>query len=135
MHDAPSIIEAVHRLPPPGWTGPDGQWLSAPARSRLHELESAIAVVRRAADQPLSDIVRVAEEALGLDVEVAARPGADWATSRVHLDAFAGVARDFEAAADRPGLDGFLAWLEVARSEERGLRPRPHTPVTTACRC
>lgn len=127
VHDAPSIIEAVHRLPPPGWTGPDGQWLSAPARSRLHVLESAIGAARRAADQPLSDIVRVAEEALGLDVEVAARPGADWATARVHLDAFADVARDFEAAADRPGLDGFLAWLEVARTEERGLEtPASH---------
>lgn len=121
VHDAPSIIAAVHQLPPEHWRGPAGEWLSSPARTRLRQLARAIAQVRRSVDQPLGDIVRAAEEALGLDVEVLARPGATWASGRVHLDAFAGVAREFEHAADRPGLDGFLAWLDVARTQERGL--------------
>ena len=50
-----------------------------------------------------------------------ARPGYTPAAARAHLDAFADVAAAFTASADRPNLGGFLAWLEAALKEERGL--------------
>lgn len=128
VHDLPSIVEAVSALPPSQWQGSAGERLSPTGRRRLADLADAIAQVRRALGAPLVDVVRIAEEALGLDVEVLARPDVPWAAARVHLDAFLDVAADFEAAADRPTLDGFLAWLEAAKEQERGLEsPAAHT--------
>jgi len=43
------------------------------------------------------------------------------ATARAHLDAFAEVAATFSGSADRPTLGGFLAWLDAAIEQERGL--------------
>ena len=128
VHDLPSIVEAIGMLPPPQWHGSQGEGLSPTGRRRLLDLAEAIAQVRRVLGAPLVDIVRVAEESLGLDVEVLARPDIPWAAARVHLDAFLDVAADFEAAADRPTLEGFLAWLEAAKEQERGLEsPASHT--------
>ena len=70
---------------------------------------------------PLADLVGEAERALGLDIEVLARPEHTPATARAHLDAFADVAATFAVSADRPTLGGFLSWLDAAQTEERGL--------------
>ena len=50
-------------------------------------------------------------------------PGPGWTpgAARAHLDAFADVAATFAASADRASLGGFLAWLDAAVDEERGL--------------
>ncbi len=128
VHELPSIVEAIHRLPPEHWRGSHGEQLSPVGRSRLRDLADVVAQVRQHIGSPLVDVVGVAEQALGLDVEVLARPDVPWAAARVHLDAFLDVAADFEAAADRPTLDAFVAWLEVAKDQERGLEiPATHT--------
>ena len=69
----------------------------------------------------LPDLVGEAERALGLDIEVLARPEYSPAAARAHLDAFADVAAGYAGSTDRPTLGGFLGWLEAALTEERGL--------------
>ncbi|WP_168581991.1 ATP-dependent helicase [Gephyromycinifex aptenodytis] len=119
--DEPSLVEALDELPPPEWVGAEGQQLSPVARDRLVRLGRAVAALRSLLGVALPELVVAAERALGLDVEVAARPEALPETARMHLDAFADVAASFSASADRPSLGGFLDWLDAAREEERGL--------------
>lgn len=119
--DEASLVEALDELPPHGWVGSEGQQLGNLARERLMRLGRVVAGLRSLVGVPLPDLVMGAERALGLDVEVAARPEALPETARMHLDAFADVAASFSASADRPSLGGFLDWLDAAREEERGL--------------
>lgn len=119
--EQPSIVEAVERLPPPGWVGSEGETLSTPARERLGQLAVRIARLRGLTGAPLAEMCAEAERLLGLDVELLARPDVPVDAARTHLDALADAAAAFSAAADRPSLGGFLAWLEVALEEERGL--------------
>ncbi len=69
----------------------------------------------------LAELAAEAEVALGLDIEVLARAGWTPGAARAHLDAFADVAATFAASAERATLGGFLAWLDAAVAEERGL--------------
>jgi DNA helicase II / ATP-dependent DNA helicase PcrA len=119
--DRSSIVEALDELPPPGWQTTEGQHLSAVARQRLLGLREAVRRLRALTGMSLADLVGEAERALGLDIEVLARPEHTPATARAHLDAFADVAATFAGSADRPTLGGFLSWLDAAQSEERGL--------------
>ena len=119
--DRSSIVEALDELPPPGWRTSQGQHLSAVARQRLLGLREAVRRLRSLTGMSLADLVGEAERALGLDIEVLARPEHTPTTARAHLDAFADVAATFASSADRPTLGGFLSWLDAAQSEERGL--------------
>lgn len=119
--DAPSIVEALEELPGPGWRDEQGRRIGAVARERLGGLSRVVRRLRSMTGLPLADLVGEAERALGLDVEVLARPGYTPAAARAHLDAFADVAAGFTVSADRPTLAGFLSWLEAALAEERGL--------------
>ncbi len=119
--DDPSIVEALDELPRPGWSGPEGQVLGDVARTRLGDLARVVRRLRGVTGLPLAELVGEAERALGLDVEVLARPGYSPAAARAHLDAFADVAASFAVSADRPTLGGFLGWLAAAVEEERGL--------------
>ncbi|AKU17615.1 ATP-dependent helicase [Luteipulveratus mongoliensis] len=116
-----SLVEALDELPRDAWTGRDGQRVSATARGRLEGLAAAVRRLRSLTGLPLSDLAGEAERVLGLDIEVLSRPEHTSTTARVHLDAFADVAAQFAASADRPTLGGFLAWLDAAEKEERGL--------------
>ena len=58
---------------------------------------------------------------LGLDIEVAARPGADPVAARADLDAFTDVAAAFTGEGAEPTLGAFLAYLAAAQQEEFGL--------------
>ncbi|GGL30713.1 ATP-dependent helicase [Phycicoccus endophyticus] len=116
-----SIVEALDELPPPTWAGSEGQRVSPPALTRLAGLGATVRRLRAVGGIGLPELVHEAEVALGLDIEVLARPGYTPGAARAHLDAFADVAATFAASADRPGLGGFLAWLEAAVDEERGL--------------
>ena len=91
------------------------------ARQRLLGLREAVRRLRSLTGMSLADLVGEAERALGLDIEVLARPEHTPTTARAHLDAFADVAATFAGSADRPTLGGFLSWLDAAQSEERGL--------------
>ncbi|MEO7070390.1 MAG: ATP-dependent DNA helicase [Nostocoides sp.] len=119
--DEPSLVEAVGDLPPIGWVGGSGERIGPVARERLRGLAGAVNRLRRLAGLGLAELVGEAERALGLDIEVAARPEYTPAAARAHLDAFADVAAGFATSSDKPTLAGFLAWLEAALAEERGL--------------
>ena len=121
--DERSLVEALDDLPADEWRGRAGQELSASARTRLERLAALLRGLRSRAALPLPDLVLEVEAALLLDVEVAARPGADPATARAHLDAFCDVAAGFADATEHPTLGGFLAWLGAAEVTERGLEP------------
>jgi DNA helicase-2/ATP-dependent DNA helicase PcrA len=119
--DKASIVEAVDDLPRPGWVSWDGRSIGDTALERLRGLQHTIRRMRALTALPLADLVGEAERALGLDIEVLARPGYSPGVARAHLDAFADVAATFSVSADRPNLGGFLAWLKAAMDEERGL--------------
>ena len=119
--DELGLIEALDRLPRPGWLGPEGERVSDEALARLSRLRQAIGHVRALTSIGLTDLVGEAERSLGIDLEVAARPDRPPAEARVHLDAFAEAAASFQASVDRPTLGGFLDWLDAATAEEQGL--------------
>ena len=130
--DAVTIIDALDRLPEPGWRGDDGQSISETALRRLQHVAGMVARLRRQAGMPLPDLVGEAERELGVDIEVLARP--DWSpgAARAHLDAFADVAAQFAASADRPTLGGFIDWIEAAVQQERGLEKPVVEPTKAA---
>ncbi|GAA6524489.1 ATP-dependent DNA helicase [Intrasporangium sp. DVR] len=119
--DAATLVEALDELPPPGWRGQRGVHLTAEALRRLQALADVVRHLRRLTALPLVDLIAEAETGIGLDVEVLSRPEHTASTARVHLDAFADVAARHATSSDRPTLAGFLAWLEAAREQERGL--------------
>ncbi|MGA8048348.1 MAG: ATP-dependent DNA helicase [Dermatophilaceae bacterium] len=122
--DTATLAEAVEDLPEPDWRGPRGEHVSPMALGRLAALSEMLRSVRRATTLPLPDLVAFAEQALGVDIEVAARPGYYLSAARAHLDAFVDVAADFSAGADHATLGAFLAWLDAAEEHERGLETR-----------
>ena len=130
--DAVTIVDALDQLPEPGWTGDSGQRVSDGALQRLHHIAGMVARLRRGAGMPLPDLVGEAERELGVDIEVLSRPGWSPAAARAHLDAFADVAAQFSASADRPTLGGFIDWIEAAVEQERGLEAPVVEPVREA---
>ncbi|GAA3610876.1 ATP-dependent DNA helicase [Marihabitans asiaticum] len=116
-----TIVDALDQLPEPGWVGSRGETISGRALERLRALASGISTLRGLTGLPLPDLVAHAEQVLGVDVEVLARPGWSPGAARAHLDAFADVAAQFAAGADRSTLGGFLDWVEAAVARERGL--------------
>ena len=116
-----SIVEALDDLPRAPWVGTDGQRIGDLALARLRGLGDAVRRLRALTGLGLPELTAEAEVALGLDLEVLARPGYTPGAARAHLDAFADVASTFAASAERATLGGFLAWLEAAVAEERGL--------------
>nr|WP_297425467.1 ATP-dependent DNA helicase [uncultured Actinotalea sp.] len=119
--DERSIVDALDELPPPGWTSARGRSLSEAGRARLAELATVLRALRQQTFLPVVDLVAETERLLGLDIEVTAVPGRAPATARANLDAFRAVAASFGDAADVAGVGAFLAWLDAAQSEERGL--------------
>ncbi|MEZ0164694.1 ATP-dependent helicase [Kineococcus sp. LSe6-4] len=130
--EAVSLVEALDELPPTGWTGPDGRGLSPRALRRLARLAGTLRRLRTRTHLPVADLVGEVERSLLLDVEVAARPGGPPSTARGNLDALADAAASFSAGAPRPGLGGFLAWLDAAEIRERGLEPGAADVATDA---
>jgi DNA helicase-2/ATP-dependent DNA helicase PcrA len=112
--DAGSLIEALDDLGDPAAYSPDGY-------ARFSALGAELRVMRGHAGRPLADLVAEVERALSLDIEVAARPGADPAAARADLDAFAGTAAAFATDQEEPTLGAFLAYLAAAQEEEFGL--------------
>jgi len=119
--DERSIVDALDDLPRPGWRSVTGRALSDVARTRLAELAGLLRTLRSHAYLAVPELVAEAERVLGLDIEVASRAGSHPGRSRAQLDAFRDVAVEFARTSDRPGLGGFLAWLEAADARENGL--------------
>jgi DNA helicase-2/ATP-dependent DNA helicase PcrA len=72
---------------------------------------------RRRTGMPLVEYVRVVEQELWLDIEVAANPRRK--NPMAHLNAFASVVGNYAASNNRPHLGAFLEWLEFADQRER----------------
>ncbi|HUX69554.1 MAG TPA: ATP-dependent DNA helicase, partial [Cellulomonadaceae bacterium] len=119
--DDRSIVDALEDLPRRGWTSHQGRTLSTAAHDRLADLAVALRLLREHAYLSLPELVAEAERLLRLDIEVSARPGLGAGRGRANLDAFRGVAADFAGDSPLPTLGAFLAWLEAAEREERGL--------------
>ncbi len=112
--DPGSLVEALDDLGDPAGYSPAGHARLAALGAELRELRSRVA-------RPLPDLVGEVERLLGLDIEVAARPGRDPASARADLDAFADAAAAFAGDQDEPTLGAFLAYLTAAEEEEFGL--------------
>ena len=112
--DPGSLVEALDDLGDPAAYSHVGY-------ARLAALAAELRTLRGHAGRPLPELVGEVERALGLDIEVAARPGADPAGSHADLDAFADAAAAFAGDQDEPTLGAFLAYLTAAEAEEFGL--------------
>ena len=94
---------------------------SAAGYARMHALAGELRRLRAHIGRPLADLAAEVERVLGLDIEVAARPGADPVAARADLDAFTDVAAAFTGEGAEPTLGAFLAYLAAAQQEEFGL--------------
>ena len=119
--DRVSLVEALRVLADSSPAERAETGIGPVALGRLIDLARRIAQVRAATGTGIAELVGEAERALGLDIEVLARPAFSTAAARAHLDAFTDVAAQFAAGSDRPTIGGFLAWLDAALEEERGL--------------
>ena len=112
-----SLVEALDDLGDPHAYSPVGY-------ARMHALAAELRRLRAHVGRPLADLTAEVERVLGLDIEVAARPGADPVAARADLDAFTDVADAFTGEGDHgpePTLGAFLAYLTAAQQEEFGL--------------
>jgi DNA helicase II / ATP-dependent DNA helicase PcrA len=109
-----SLVEALDDLGDPHAYSPVGY-------ARMHALATELRRLRAHVGRPLADLTAEAERMLGLDIEVAARPGADPVAARADLDAFTDVADAFTGEGAEPTLGAFLAYLTAAQQEEFGL--------------
>ncbi|WP_022917596.1 ATP-dependent helicase [Ruania albidiflava] len=116
-----SLVEAVDRLPRPEWHSPRGRSLSEAARARLQRLAEAIRTVRALTHLSVPELITATEQALELDIEVLAATPGSAGHARRHLDAFTAAGADFADGSGAPTLGAFLAYLDVAEDEERGL--------------
>ena len=112
--DQGSLIEALDDLGSPAA-------YSFAGYARLAALAAELRMLRGHVARPLAELVTEIERSLGLDIEVASRPGTDPAAARADLDAFADAAAAFAGDTQEPTLGAFLAYLAAAESEEFGL--------------
>ncbi len=112
--DQGSLVEALDDL------GSQAAYSFA-GHARLTALAAELRALRGHVARPLAELVTEVERTLGLDIEVASRPGADPAAARADLDAFADAAASFAGDTQEPTLGAFLAYLAAAESEEFGL--------------
>jgi DNA helicase-2/ATP-dependent DNA helicase PcrA len=113
--DEAALIEALDDLGDEEWYSPEGYRRFAAFAAELRGLRSRL-------DQQLPDLINDVEHTIGLDVEVAVRPG-DAGLARGHLDTLGDIAARFASESGAPTLSAFLAYLAAAETEERGLAP------------
>ncbi|MBO3724870.1 ATP-dependent helicase [Actinomyces bowdenii] len=117
--EAPLVSEALEAIvreedgavPVPG--------LSPTGRGIALRLGRQLRAVRSGLHLPLPELLALAEQALGLDIELAARLGDPM--GRRALDAFHATAQQYAADIEAPTLAGFLTWLETAEERENGM--------------
>ena len=112
--EAGSLVEALDDLGDPAAYSPAGY-------SRFRALGGELRALRGQLSRPLPDLIGEVERTLGLDIEVASRPGADPLSARADLDAFTDAADAFAGSREEPTLGAFLAYLSAAETEEFGL--------------
>ena len=127
-----SLVEAIDQLPRPGWRDSRGRELSAAARTRLTRLARGLRTLRSLSHLPLPELVITAEHVLA---STSRSPRSDRARSgeaRRNLDELTAVAARFAGDAEDRTLGAFLAWLDAALDEERGLDAGEPEPDPTA---
>lgn len=128
--DLASLVEAVENLPKPGWTSTAGRSLTPIAHQRLERFAQELHGLRFWLSEDLTSVLAVVERTLGLDIEVAARPGAAGTEGRRNLDALHDLAVTHASSTGSQDLGAFLAWLDVAADEEKPdvapADPDPH---------
>ncbi|WP_336923984.1 ATP-dependent helicase [Aquipuribacter sp. SD81] len=129
--DSAGLVDAVELLPPPGWVPPSGARLSDVARERLQQLRGVLARVRQVAHRPAVDVVLTAVHASALDVEVEVS-ATDPRQARRVLDRLVAEAAAYADVDGSSDVVRFLAWLDAARAEERGLDAVDVVPDPTA---
>ncbi|HEY2279838.1 MAG TPA: ATP-dependent DNA helicase [Streptosporangiaceae bacterium] len=112
--DAGSLVEALDDLGEPGAYSSHGL-------ARFRVLAGELRMLRAQLSRPLPDLIGEVERTLGLDIELASRPGADPLTARADLDAFTDAADSFAGSREEATLGAFLAYLSAAETEEFGL--------------
>ena len=122
--DSPLLSEALDTLL--RWDEEGAQEEAAATRDlteagRAVALRTARAIrrIREAVSLPLPDLVALAEQALDLDIEIAARVGHPMGHRA--LDSFHETARAFATDSDAPTLTGFLDWLDAAEEHEDAM--------------
>ncbi len=97
-------------------------------RLRLRAAGEMLQRLRRAAGQPIPELIRLIEAELLLDLELAAHESRGPARAAgVQLRAFAEEVRAFLAADERGTIGSLLAWLDKAERTDE-LMPRPEPP-------
>ena len=113
--DAVSIIDALDTLLEE--RTPEKIGFSDSGLPRLKDAAQTLRNFRRRTGMPLVEFVRVVEQELWLDIEVAANPRRK--NPMAHLNAFASVVSSYAGSNNRPHLGAFLEWLEFADERER----------------
>ena len=122
--EAPSLVLALDELPRRSdWTSPAGRSFSEEGLARLREASQLVAELRASLSDDVAQAIHDVEQAIGLDVELAAKPGAHAHVARRHIEAFVNEASTFMQSTDRATVPAFLDWLESAEEHENGLKP------------
>lgn len=104
------------------------QDITAEGRARIRAAGEVFEKLRRAAAQPIPELIRLIEIELRLDIELAANETRGPArVAATQLRAFTGEVRAFLSADDRGSISSLLAWLDKAESTDE-LMPRPEPP-------
>lgn len=119
----PSLVEALDDLD--GLTEEEQEEFSPVGYRRLVDCARMLRRLRRRLELPLPDLIGEIERELGLDVEVAARPGEGYSAlaGRANLDRFTDEAARFAAGRPNASVSAFLGYLRAAEQEEYGLKP------------
>ncbi|MFL0459358.1 UvrD-helicase domain-containing protein [Kytococcus sedentarius] len=121
---AVTLLDAVLTPVEAGWTGPQGEAVSDLARARLASLAEAVTQCLGAQHRGVGELALVAEQALGVDVELASRTDVPPWRARAHLEAFhEHVATFAEAGTREPSLSALMGWLSAAEQHEGALEP------------
>ena len=123
--DSPLLSEALDALL--RWHDDGAEGATATASQGLTPAGLAVALrtarairrVREALALPLPDLVALAEQALGLDIEIAAR--VDDPMGHRALDSFQATAFAYATDTDTPTPTGFLEWLDAAEEHEDAM--------------
>ena len=123
--DSPLLSEALDALL--RWHDDGAEEATATASQGLAPAGLAVALrtarairrVREALVLPLPDLVALAEQALGLDIEIAAR--VDDPMGHRALDSFQATALAYATDTDTPTPTGFLEWLDAAEEHEDAM--------------
>lgn len=126
--DQGSLIDALDfilRVPD------DHGWLTgftAAARERLREAAGVLAGLRRAVGAPIPELIRLIEQELRLDIELAANESRGPArVASAQLRAFVDEVQAFLAADESGSLPALLAWLDHAEELDE-FAPRTEPP-------